>query len=82
MLSSIATAARARSPAAAPDLSAEIAPAASKDKAANKQASATSSAPNADVDDDKKQAPPKELAEVDARVRALYYVMQSFEVSV
>ena len=59
-----------------------MAPEASKEQATKK---APSTRPKGDdenaVVDDKNQSPPEDPAEVDARVRALYYVMQSVEVS-
>ena len=81
MHSSARPVARERSPALAATLSAELAPVASKEEATKKT---SSNIENVVVDnDDKKQTTPpgEDPAAVDARVRALYYVMQSVEVS-
>ena len=81
MPSSVTAVARERSPTPAAALSAETAPAASKEEAMTKKAS-SSIDENVDKTNVKKQPAPEDPAGVDARVRALYYVMQSVEVSV
>jgi len=81
MPSSVTAVARERSPAPAAALPAERAPVASKEEAMTKKAS-SSIDENVDKTNVKKQPAPEDPAGVDARVRALYYVMQSVEVSV
>ena len=81
MCSSATAVARDCSPSAAAAASpAEIAPSATSEDEAGKEEEPSKL--DADDDNDNKETPPADdPAEVDTRVRALYYVMQSVEVS-